>query len=192
MEVQALLPQLIKFKKNMEHQFKIGDRVRVIGSRPADWVESPIWTDSMDKSAGKEGIVLSIGKARVGVIFEDGSYYNYKPSWLTPVPTEDTPLLKVGDCIKVLRNRDYHPMGTALIIEKVDSNDQYLPYRAGGWWYRKDDVEHVTPSCVEPMRISTPHIDAIKDFFGVSKSKESVAKLPLISKTKLLTTIKLD
>lgn len=42
------------------------------------------------------------------------------------------------------------------------------------------------------MRISTPHIDAIKDFFGVSKSKESVAKLPLISKTKLLTTIKLD
>lgn len=41
MEVQALLPQLIKFKKNMEHQFKIGDRVRVIGSRPADWVESP-------------------------------------------------------------------------------------------------------------------------------------------------------
>lgn len=176
----------------MEHQFKIGDRVRVIGSRPADWVELPIWTDSMDKFAGKEGTVAFLNKADVGVTLENGSYYTYKPSWLTPVPTKETPLLKVGDCIKVLRNRGYHPVGTTLIIEKVDSNDPDIPYRVGGWWYKKDDVELVIPSCVEPMRISTPGIDAIKHFFGVSKSKESVAKLPLISKTKLLTTIKLD
>ena len=176
----------------MEHQFKIGDRVRVIGSRPVDWAEYPIWAGSIDKSAGKEGTVVFLGKACVGVMFEDGSYYSYKPSWLTPVPTEETPLLKVGDCIKVLRNISCHPVGTTLIIERVDSNDTSLPYRAGGWWYGKDDVELVTPSYVEPMRISTPGIDAIKDFFGVSKFKEPTAKLPLISKTRLLTTIKLD
>lgn len=170
----------------MEHTFKEGDRVRVIDSRPADWAKAPF-----DRYTRKEGIVESSNERAVEVRFRDGGCWRYKPSWLTPVPTEETPLLKVGDCIKVLRNISHHPVGTTLIIERVDLRDPNLPYRAGGWWYGKDDVELVIPSRVEPMRISIPHIDAIKDFFGVSKSKESAAKLPLISKTKLLTNIKL-
>lgn len=174
----------------MEHQFKIGDRVRVIGSRPADWTGFPYWTDSMDKSAGKEGAVVFLDKARVGVMFANGPYYSYKPSWLIPATNEA--LLKVGDRVKLLSDCGFHLAGTILPIDRVDSNDPKLPYKAGGWWYSKDQVELVESSAVESVRISTPHIDAIKDFFGVSKPKESAAKLPLISKTKLLTTIKLD
>lgn len=176
----------------MEHQFKIGDRVRVIGYRPIDCHEYPIWTNAMDRYAGKEGAVESLSEDTIVVRLETGTFYSYKPSWLEPIPAKDGPLLKVGDCIKVLRGNDIHSVGTTLIIERVDSNNPALPYRAGDWWFKKDDVELVTPSCVEPMRISTPCIDIIKGFFGVSKSKESAAKLPLISKTKLLTTIKLD
>lgn len=175
----------------MKHQFKIGDRVRVIASRPADWSENPIWTSSMDGCAGKEGVVNQVGNY-VRVRFEDGNCWDYKPSWLLPIPAKKEALLKVGDCVRVLDSKPLQPAGTILPIDQVDSDDPNLLYRVGRWWYRKDQVELVGSNTVESARISIPHIDAIKSLFGAGNPKEPTTKLPLISKTKLLTTIKLD
>lgn len=176
----------------MEHQFKIGDRVRVIGHRPTDLVGLPPWNSEMDKTCGKKGFIAGFLPHSICVRLENGGMWCYKPSWLKPLQAWQESLLKVGDYIKVLRDKGFFPVGTTLIIERVDSNNLGLPYRAGGWWFGKDDVELVTPSCFEPMRISTPYIYAKKGFWGASNPKEPTSKLPLINKTKLLTTIKLD
>ena len=178
----------------MEHQFKIGDRVRVITSRPADFATSPIWTASMDRYAGEDGYIdsVSLNPERVSVRFKDGNIWKYKPSWLTPVPTEETPLLKVGDRVRLLCDTPCHSAGSILTIDRVDLNDPQLPYRVGGWRVTKDCVELANQIPIRSVSISIPCIDRIKSFLGVNSPKETAAKLPLISKTKLLPTIKLD
>ena len=169
----------------MKHQFKIGDRVRVIGHRPADWFENPIWISTMDGYAGKEGVADIIG-VYVGVRFKDGKYCNYKPSWLIPIPAKEEALLKVGDRVRVLCSNSNRPAGTILSIDRVDSADMSLPYHAENWWYSKDQVELVAPN---PLK-SPPTFKS--KCLSVRPYPKSTTKLPLINKAKLLTTIKLD
>ena len=40
----------------MEHQFKIGDRVRVIDHRPHDWAKSPTWVERIPAKATIEAV----------------------------------------------------------------------------------------------------------------------------------------
>lgn len=171
----------------MEHQFKIGDRVRVMGSRPADWREPPVWAASMDGYAGKEGVVYLIGIC-VGVRFENGKCWNYKPSWLIPIPAKEEALLKVGDRVRVVGNDPFFCKGAEGVVDTVDPRDSICTYRVNGRW--------VDNSSIEPIHTETPSrpsvVSAAKHFLGIDRSKESTTKLPLINKTKLLTTIKLD
>ncbi len=173
----------------MEHTFKEGDRVRVIDSRPADWCESPLWTDEMNRYAGKEGVVVEPSNVRaVGVQFEDGKSWHYKPSWLKPLEARQEPLLKVGDRVRLLRPRYRYPAGEILTIEEVESNDLRLPYKVGGWWMGKEDVEPIS----EQLQKANSSLSEIKRILGIWRAQGPTAKLPLINKTKLLTTIKLD
>lgn len=148
----------------------------------------------MDHYAGEEGDVILAPPdgAFVNVRFKDNGVWSYSPSWLIPIPAKNEALLKVGDRVRVLCSNSNRPAGTILSIDRVDSADMDFPYHAENWWYSKDQVELVESNTVESVGISTPCIDAIKSIFGAGTPKESTTKLPLISKTKLLTTIKLD
>lgn len=172
----------------MEHQFKIGDRVRVIDHRPVDCYKHPVWTGAMDEYAGKEGIVEHLSEFFIDVRFETGVLYFYKPSWLEPIPAKDGPLLKVGDRVRVVKDfADFHK-GDEAVVDKVDPGDPFLAYRVNGVWVGKSRIE---PICTEsPSRPSV--VSAAKRFLGIDCPKGPAVKLPLISKTKLLTTIKLD
>lgn len=172
----------------MEHTFKEGDRVRVIDSRPADWDRIPFWVDSMDRYAGEEGIVERSNERAVVVRFESGESWRYKPSWLKPLQARQEPLLKVGDRVRVLRDVYRFSEGQILTIEAVDSADPYFPYKAGGLWVGKEDVE---PISKQPQK-GNCGLSEIKRILGIGRTQEPTAKLPLINKTKLLTTIKLD
>ncbi len=65
----------------MEHEFKVGDKVRVIDHRPAGAEEFPKWVHSMDECAGKTGVVIW-ANIFIQVKFDDGKVWIYKPEWI--------------------------------------------------------------------------------------------------------------
>ncbi len=73
----------------MSHEFKVGDRVRVIDHRPSD-ASDLCWSDEIEKTLGQTGIVKHVFKGYVGVRFHDGDWYNYISSWLIPVEAESS------------------------------------------------------------------------------------------------------
>ena len=73
----------------MEHEFNIGDRVRVVDRRPEDVNGNPCWVPAMDATLGKEGIIIGFGLSAgsLRVWFNDDAKWAYKPSWLVPAET---------------------------------------------------------------------------------------------------------
>ncbi len=83
--------------------YKVGDWVKTVAERPADAETSPQWSESMDRWAGKEGMVTEIGRY-VHVAFNTGwSQFSYKASWLTLVRKRVDPPFKSGDYVRVLK-----------------------------------------------------------------------------------------
>lgn len=177
----------------MEHQFKIGDRVRVIDHRPHDWAKRPKWVEMMDTTYGKVGTITDLREDQLELRFDDRLLpFWYRHSWVEPFPAKEEPLLEVGDRVRLLCDTLSHSKGSIHTIERVDAADPAQPYRVGGWWCGKNQVELVGSSSDKPARESTSWIDLIQGLCGAGSPQESANKLPLINKTKLLTTIKID
>lgn len=92
----------------MEHEFNIGDRVRVVDRRPENVGGNPYWVREMDNTLGKEGIIMGFGFAAgsLRVRFNDGDKWAYKPSWLVPAEAKSetakaAPPFKPGDRVRV-------------------------------------------------------------------------------------------
>lgn len=69
-------------------KFRIGDKVRVIGHRPSNANEGPVWVGQMDDYAGNAGEVIYATGSIIGVRFDDGDCWRYIPEWLEPVEPE--------------------------------------------------------------------------------------------------------
>lgn len=183
----------------MEHKFKVGDRVRVIDHRPSDAYELPNWTEEMDKTLGRIGVV----KRRYGdilhVSFPDNCWH-YKSSWLIPVKSDsnhDTPRpqFKPGNRVRVKPDADISlPYLNAmrhkdLTVELYDKSDNTC--KAGGWWWKAEWLEPVDPEPVRPARSLLE--SCIHSLISSVKAAQPITgKLPLINSTRLLTNIKLD
>lgn len=181
----------------MEHEFNIGDRVRVVDRRPENVGGNPYWVPAMDETLGKEGIIISFGLSAgsLRVRFNDGNTWAYKPSWLIPAETRSETVkpispFKPGDMVRVkplgyIRKRNFFGFsdgmrtlaGKIITIERYDPEDNsYLAARH--WW---------SPNCFEPVETEHTSEQAVP-----MRSLPSADKLPLIDPTKLLTNIKLD
>lgn len=91
----------------MAHEFKAGDRVRVIDRRP-DKTDTLHWDPLMDKTLGEEGVIdrLIENPFCFKVRFPEGMSWIYLPEWLLPVEAaakHDKPQIpfKPGDRVRV-------------------------------------------------------------------------------------------
>ncbi len=67
----------------MKHNFKSGDKVRIIDHRPADVGESPHWVTTMDEYIDETGVVVRVEESYILVEFDDGECWCYKPEWIS-------------------------------------------------------------------------------------------------------------
>lgn len=199
----------------MTHEFKIGDRVRVVNRRPEDCRDTPTWNPMMDETLGKEGIIADIIKdlESFRVAFSNGATWSYKPSWLVPAETRSetakpNPPFKPGDRVRVKplgyimeHNRFGCPDGMRPLAGEIVTIGRYDPndnsYSAAGYWWNPECFESVesehTPELAVPMRSDgSASFETLLGGLFPMPSSPSADKLPLIDPTKLLTTIKLD
>jgi len=80
----------------VSHQFKVGDKVRVVAKRPAGAMNRG-WVTSMDRYLGSVGVVELVddGDCPFKVRFPD-DYWYYLPEWLIPVTDYRDVLLQIG------------------------------------------------------------------------------------------------
>lgn len=89
----------------MAHEFRIGDRVRVVDRRPSDAFEL-CWSSKMDATLGKEGVVTNFHPDGILRVEFHDDWWHYKPSWLILVESTakseaPNPPFKPGDRVRV-------------------------------------------------------------------------------------------
>lgn len=180
----------------MEHKFKIGDKVRFVYSDSPfkvgdegeiiELLEFTMWPYRVRGRIGRDG------KIREGVVREDS---------ITLITDTKVPIhnFKPDGCMRV-KSREYilaHPgtysfitamellCGSEIKIDQYDNTDN--TYYACGLWWPADWLEPV-----EAERSKNAVERYIEGLRIAIRSKPLSSDIPLINKSKLLTTIKLD
>lgn len=206
----------------MAHEFKVGDRVRVIDHRPSDAHGYPNWAEGMDKTIGKEGLITAImasGIIKVRFSYNEKTWL-YKSSWVIPVVSDSKPETSIspfmpGDRVRVKPREwfDRQPtsawrdgrvcilehsckewlLGMELTVERYDKTDD--TYMAGDYWWKAEWLEPVKLEVCPTLLAPLKAMDkTMAKVLGsfFPQDPQITAKLPLINSTKLLTHIKLD
>lgn len=153
----------------MEHEFKVGDKVRVIDHRPSRGVI--VWVYDMDACCGKTGVITKKNDNplwfRVKILGEENDWA-FVPEWLTLVESgskADTakPRFNPGGRVRV-KSREWFDgqpehtwrrghvrinegsrkeslMGRVVTIDKYDEEDN--TYEADGIWWKAEWLEPV-------------------------------------------------
>lgn len=196
----------------------VGDRVRVIDRRPSDASDYPSWNPHMDKTLGREGVVVrNITSDCYRVEFPDGVSWSYRTSWLTLVESDSKPRppFKPGDRVRVKPREwfDRQPedtwragfvnigkgseketlMGREMTIERYDKCDN--TYRANDVWWRAEWLEPAEPGgglglagLIGSIRRNAEAVCGLSS----PRQPQTTGKLPLINSNRLLTEIKLN
>lgn len=181
----------------MKHEFKIGDRARLI-------------RNDVPFNAGE--IVEVVGfspdgepTVRIGERAHWVFSYSLEPIESAPSCTpSSTPGIKAGDKVRVVRRGkpddvpSWNPsmdstIGEVGTVTEVCSSG-YLRVKFDNgqkWYYKPEWLEPVPPTCADGSPAISSAIQAVRGMFGFV-DKQPVPDVPLLESTRLLTTIKLD
>ncbi len=206
----------------MSHEFKVGDRVRVVSIRPPENYKVD-WNPLMDATLGKEGQIVDHNTARVWyrVEFGNGQRWSYLPEWLIPInqaPSEPKPLFHPGDRVRVKQELKSPPrfrlrlsvlsthlckVGQTITIDKYDSSDDTYQERGSGLWWASEWLEPIEvksdsadagsrPQSLDESRVTSRTRAELEICRPHVPGVDTASRIPLINPTQLLTINNLD
>lgn len=201
----------------MSHEFKVGDRVRVVRNMPLA-SDKLNWNPLMGATLGKEGIIVDRNTACgwYCVEFWNAQRWSYLPEWLIPIGeshSQPRPHFRTGERVRVrakleprasLRVQERHNAlkGKIITILKYDPSDDT---------YQSDDLYWWASEWLEPIKVKSYSADAgprpqsLDESRVMSRTRaeleiccthvpgvDTASRIPLINPTQLLTINNLD
>lgn len=201
----------------MSHEFKVGDRVRVVRNMPLA-SDKLNWNPLMDATLGKEGIIVDCNTAGGWhcVEFGNDQHWSYLPEWLISIGeshSQPRPHFRTGERVRVraklkprasLRTQERHNAlkGEIITILKYDPSDDT---------YQSDDLYWWASEWLEPIEVKSDSADAgsrpqpLDESRVMSRTRaeleiccprvpgvDTASRIPLINLTQLLTINNLD
>lgn len=201
----------------MSHEFKVGDRVRVVSIRPPENYKVG-WNPLMDATLGKEGQIIDHNTARgwYRVEFGNNHQWSYLPEWLIPInqaPSEPKPLFHPGDRVRVKQELKSPPrfklrlsvrpthlckVGQTITIDKYDSSDDTYQERGSGLWWASEWLEPIEvksdsadagsrPQSLDESRVMSRTRAELEICCTHVPGVDTASRTPLINPTQLLT-----
>lgn len=206
----------------MSHEFKVGDRVRVVSIRPPENYKVS-WNPLMDATLGKEGQIIDHNTARswYRVEFGNDHQWSYLPEWLIPInqaPSEPKPLFHPGDRVRVKQELKSPPrfelrlsvrpthlckVGQTITIDKYDSSDDTYQERGSGLWWASEWLEPIEvksdsadagsrPQSLDESRVMSRTRAELEICCTHVPGVDTASRISLINPTQLLTINNLD